>query len=88
MTAATPAQPVDPRLIALDDAAAYLGGIHTDTVNSLAQQRTLTKVKIGRRSFITRESLDAYVDRLIADQSPPEDLPVCEACGQIVRPAE
>lgn len=60
----------EPRLLSLPDAATYLGGIDTDTVHKLVRDKQLTKVKIGRRSFITRESADALVDgRISAEDS-------------------
>jgi hypothetical protein len=42
----------------------YLGGIGHTTMYDLIKRRELVKVNIGRRSFITVESLAAYVDRL------------------------
>jgi hypothetical protein len=47
-----------------------LGGIGRSAVYDLIERRELTKVNIGRRSFITSDSLDAYMDRLaMADES-------------------
>ena len=41
-----------------------LGGIGRTTLYELVKQGHLTKVNIGRRGFITAESLAAYVDQL------------------------
>jgi excisionase family DNA binding protein len=43
-----------------------LGGIGRTTVYELMKDGSLESVKIGSRSFITRRSLEAYVDRLAA----------------------
>jgi predicted DNA-binding transcriptional regulator AlpA len=42
----------------------WLGGIGNTTIYDLINKGELKKVNIGRRSFITSESLAAYVDRL------------------------
>ena len=41
-----------------------LGGIGTTTYHKLINEDQLERVHIGRRSFITAESLHAYVKRL------------------------
>jgi site-specific recombinase XerD len=41
-----------------------LGGVSRTTVYDLVNRRELVKVNIGRRGFITGESLAAYVGRL------------------------
>jgi excisionase family DNA binding protein len=38
-----------------------LGGVHRETVKRLIATGKLVRVKIGRRTMITRESLLAYV---------------------------
>jgi excisionase family DNA binding protein len=43
---------------------AELGDISRTTVYELIKSGDLVKVNIGRRGFITRASLEAYVDRL------------------------
>ena len=43
---------------------AFLGGIGHTTIYDLIKRGELLKVNIGRRGFITAESLAAYVDRL------------------------
>ena len=52
------------RLVPIPDARAELGGIGHTTIYDLFKDRQLVKVKIGRRSFVTAESLAAYVDRI------------------------
>jgi hypothetical protein len=53
------------RLVSLLEAREeWLGGIGHTTMYELIKRGELKKVNIGRRSFITTESLAAYVDRL------------------------
>lgn len=52
------------RLVPIPDARAELGGIGHTTIYDLINRHELVKVNIGRRSFITAESLTAYVDSL------------------------
>jgi len=54
----------DPKLDSIPDAQAYLGGISRTTLYELAKRRDLKVVRIGRRAFVTRASLDEYVERL------------------------
>ena len=51
-------------LVPVPDTCADLGGLSRTTVYELVKQGHLVKVNIGRRGFITAESLRAYVDRL------------------------
>ncbi len=51
-------------LTPIPDACAALGSISRTTLYELISRRELVKVNIGRRGFITTESLVAYVDRL------------------------
>jgi predicted DNA-binding transcriptional regulator AlpA len=51
-------------LIPIPTACAELGGVSRTTVYDLVNRAELVKVNIGRRGFITGESLAAYVDRL------------------------
>lgn len=46
----------------------YLGGIGLTTVHKLVGDGALVQVHIGRRSFITRRSIEAYVDLLAGAQ--------------------
>ena len=55
-----------PRLIPVPGVQADLGGISRTSVYELISSGELTKVNIGRRSFITEESLTAYLSRLSA----------------------
>jgi len=51
-------------LVPYDEARKQLGGIGRTTMYELIEQKKLIRVSIGRRGFITAESLAAYVDRL------------------------
>jgi hypothetical protein len=51
-------------LLPITGAQQELGGISRTTIYKLVDDEKLVKVNIGRRSFITTESLTAYVDRL------------------------
>lgn len=42
----------------------HLGGIGTTTIYRLIKDGELQKVNIGRRSFITADSIEAYIGRL------------------------
>lgn len=42
----------------------WLGGIGHTTMYELIKRGEIVKVNIGRRSFVTAESLAAYVERL------------------------
>lgn len=52
------------RLITIEDAQSALGGIGRSTLYGLVNRGRITKVNIGRRGFITAESIDAYVASL------------------------
>jgi hypothetical protein len=54
------------RLHSIPEARDALGGIGHTTIYDLIKRQELVKVNIGRRGFITSESLAAYVDRLSA----------------------
>jgi len=51
-------------LIPIPAARKTLGDIGLTTIYSLVNKGLLKKVSIGRRSFITAESLSAYVEEL------------------------
>jgi excisionase family DNA binding protein len=53
-------------IVPIADTCAQLGGVSRTTVYELVKNGELVKVNIGRRGFITMESLAAYVDRLSA----------------------
>jgi hypothetical protein len=52
------------RLVSIPDARSELGGIGHTTMYDLIKRGEVVKVNIGRRSFVTAESLEALVDRL------------------------
>ncbi len=52
------------RLVPIPGAREQLGGIGHTTIYDLIKRGELVKVNIGRRSFVTADSLEAYVDRL------------------------
>jgi predicted DNA-binding transcriptional regulator AlpA len=54
------------RLVSIPEARQLLGGIGHTTVYELVNRGEIVKVNIGRRGFITSESLEAYMDRLNA----------------------
>ena len=51
-------------LVPIPETGAMLGGLSRVTVYDLVNKGHLVKVNIGRRGFITRASIEAYVDRL------------------------
>lgn len=53
-------------LVPTPKARQILGGIGHTTIYDLINRGELVKVNIGRRSFVTAESLAAYVNRLTA----------------------
>jgi len=66
MTAANPnLAPMRARLIELEDARAELH-IGRTKLHELMNDGQLKRVRIGTRAYITRESLDAFIDGLIA----------------------
>ncbi|WP_111512245.1 helix-turn-helix domain-containing protein [Mycobacterium kyogaense] len=54
----------DRLLFAVPEACASLGGISRTTLWELVSRGELTRVNVGRRTFVTAKSLAAYVDRL------------------------
>ncbi|MDG5483342.1 helix-turn-helix domain-containing protein [Mycolicibacterium gadium] len=56
-------------LVSISDAREVLGGIGHSTIYELVSQGEIIKVNIGRRGFITSESLDAYVSRLTRSET-------------------
>jgi len=53
------------RLVSIQEAREkWLGGIGRTTTYELIDRGELVKVNIGRRAFITTESLAAYVEKL------------------------
>jgi hypothetical protein len=54
------------RLVPVPEAMGMLGGIGRTKVYELISGGEITKVNIGSRSFITAESLEMYLERLVA----------------------
>ena len=50
----------------------YLGGLGQTTVYKLIGDGLLAKCNIGRRAFVTRKSIEEYVDRLAGEARPAE----------------
>lgn len=46
-----------------------LGGIGRTTIYRLINEGKLTKVNIGRRAFITADSIDSYIESLTPEAS-------------------
>lgn len=55
---------IERRLLSIPEARSELGGIGHTTIYDLIARGELVKVNIGRRAFVTAESIAAYVDRL------------------------
>lgn len=53
-------------LVPIPEARQILGDIGNSMIYELIKRREVTKVKIGRRGFITAESLESYINRLSA----------------------
>lgn len=51
-------------LVSIPEARAKLGGISNTMVYELVKRGLLRKVNIGRRGFITADSIAAYVESL------------------------
>lgn len=65
MTAANPnLVPMRARLVELEGARAELH-LGRTKLHELINNGQLVRVKLGARSFITRESLDSFVDNLV-----------------------
>lgn len=54
----------DQLLVPVPSTCERLGGVSRTTIYDLVNKGELVKVNIGRRGFITAESLVAYVNRL------------------------
>jgi Helix-turn-helix domain len=63
------------RLVPIPEARQVLGGIGHTTVYELIKRGEIVKVNIGRRGFITSESLEDYLDRLSAESVVGEGAP-------------
>lgn len=58
-------------LVSIEEAQTALGGIGRSTLYGLVNRGHITKVNVGRRGFITAESLDAYVASLTEEARTP-----------------
>lgn len=58
-------------LYPIPEARERLGGIGHSTIYRLINEGRITKVNIGRRGFVTAESLDAYVASLTEEAKTP-----------------
>jgi len=67
------------RLVSIPEARTILGGIGHTTVYQLVNRGEIVKVNIGRRGFITSESLEAYMDRLNPPSASRDPIP--GSCG-------
>jgi predicted DNA-binding transcriptional regulator AlpA len=54
------------RLVSIPETRQMLGGIGHTTVYQLIKRGEIVKVNIGRRGFVTSESIEAFMDRLSA----------------------
>ena len=64
MATRTPADGTRPLLVPVPDAQNQLGGISRTTLYELINAGELVRVNVGRRSFVTSESIAAYVNKL------------------------
>jgi hypothetical protein len=67
-----------PTILSVPAACAELGGISRTTLWTLVRDRHLEQVHIGRRAFITAESIAAYVDSLGGSADDDSPAPVLE----------
>jgi hypothetical protein len=54
------------RIVSMSEARELLGGIGHTMLYDLINAGQIVKVNVGRRGFVTTESIDAYVDRITA----------------------
>ena len=55
------------RGLTFDEACHYLGGLPRLTLYRLLEQGELSSYHRGVRRYFTKENLDAYIDRLVAE---------------------
>jgi hypothetical protein len=70
----------DRLLVPFPEARQLLGGLGNTKTYELVNEGELVKVNIGRRGFITRKSIEAYVDRLSAATPPTPTLKAQCSC--------
>lgn len=63
------------RLVSIPDTRRALGGIGHTTVYELINRGEIVKVNLGRRSFITAQSLGEYIERLTASATVGDSAP-------------
>jgi len=56
--------PTCTRLFSIPEAREILGGIGHTTIYQLIKRGEITKVNLGRRGFVTSESIEAFLGRL------------------------
>jgi energy-converting hydrogenase Eha subunit C len=54
------------RIVSMSEARELLGGIGHTMLYDPINAGQIVKVNVGRRGFVTTESIDAYVDRITA----------------------
>lgn len=75
-------QKMERQLVPIAEVRGLLGGIGRTTVYELIKRREIVKVNIGRRGFVTSESLEAYLTRLSAGSQGV----AAHSCGQVAEP--
>lgn len=61
------------KLVPMPEARGVLGGIGRSMLYEMIERGDLVRVNIGRRAFVTSESLEAYLDRLTATNTAAPD---------------
>jgi excisionase family DNA binding protein len=54
-----------PLLVAMPDVPKYLGDISRSKIYELVANGELTRIRIGRRAFISGESIAGFLDKLL-----------------------
>ena len=57
------------KLVSVEQSQQRLGGIGRTFIYELMQSNEITRVKLGRRTFIEESSLDDFIERLAAGES-------------------
>ena len=55
------------KLLPIPEVCAILGGIARTTVYQLLEDEELVRVKIGRRAFITSDSVEGYMAKIVGE---------------------
>jgi excisionase family DNA binding protein len=64
---------IRPKLVDIRETMTQIPVKSRTTVYELVDRRELVAVKVGSRTFITQESIDAFIDRLAADALKPRE---------------